>query len=61
MAELHRIFGQHMATEAAQHELAGLAALATQRRCCLFCFERDHTTCHRSIVADMVGLPVTHV
>ncbi len=50
-----------MATEAAQHELAGLAALATRRRCCLFCFERDHTTCHRSIVADMVGLPVTHV
>ena len=65
MPELHRIFGQHMQTEPARHELADLATLATRRRCCLFCFERDHTACHRTIVADRVagqtGLQVIHV
>ena len=59
--ELHRIFAEHMTTDPARHDLASLATLAIRRRCCLFCFERDHTTCHRSIVADMVGLPVTHI
>ncbi len=54
-----------METEPARHELAGLATLATHRRCCLFCFERDHAACHRTIVADMIagqtGLGVIHV
>jgi uncharacterized protein (DUF488 family) len=54
-----------MATEPALHDLARLATLAAGRRCCLFCFERDHTACHRTIVADMLaersGLTVVHV
>ena len=62
---LHRIFGEHMRTEVARHDLASLAILATWRRCCLFCFERDHAACHRTIVAEMVagetGLGVVHV
>lgn len=63
--ELHRIFGEHMAGEPARRDLAGLATLAVRRRCCLFCFERDHAACHRTIVAEMVagetGLAVVHV
>ncbi|MGI3778806.1 MAG: DUF488 domain-containing protein [Janthinobacterium lividum] len=63
--ELHRIFAAHMATDPARHDLATLATVATQRRCCLFCFERDHATCHRTIVADMVaaetGVAVAHI
>jgi hypothetical protein len=34
-------------------------------RCCLLCFERDHTTCHRRLVAEMViaetGQDVVHM
>jgi uncharacterized protein (DUF488 family) len=28
--------------------------MATERRCCLLCFERDHRHCHRHLVADMI-------
>ena len=63
--KLHHIFTQHMATEPAQQDLARLATLAVGRRCCLLCFERDHTACHRTIVADLLaertGIRVAHV
>ena len=65
LPELHRIFTGHMATEPAQQDLARLATLAAGRRCCLFCFERDHTACHRTIVADSLsgrtGMGVVHI
>ena len=62
---LARIFRAHMASEPALADLARLTALATCRRCCLLCFERDHALCHRTIVAGMVsadtGQTVVHV
>ena len=50
--ELRRIFAEHLATPAAQQELAALADLVRSgRRVCLLCFEADPAHCHRSLVA----------
>ncbi len=48
------IFRQHMTSDRAQAELAQAKALAREKRSCLLCFERDHTTCHRTMIAEMV-------
>jgi uncharacterized protein (DUF488 family) len=52
---MHRIFRKHMQGAEAQAELARAAAIAADEPACLLCFERDHTECHRSIVAEMLG------
>jgi len=48
------IFNAHMETPEAQLALAEAKAQAMERRCCLLCFERDHRTCHRHLVAEMI-------
>lgn len=48
------IFMDHMQSDRAQAELAQAKGLAAERVCCLLCFERDHTTCHRTLVAELV-------
>ena len=48
------IFREHMTSDRAQAELAQARVLAREQRCCLLCFERDHTTCHRQFVAEMI-------
>lgn len=48
------IFMDHMRSDRAQAELAQAKGLAAERVCCLLCFERDHTTCHRTLVAELV-------
>jgi len=48
------IFQAHMTSDRAQAELAQAKGLATERTACLLCFERDHKTCHRMLVADMI-------
>jgi len=48
------IFNAHMETPEAQWALAEAKGMATERRCCLLCFERDHRHCHRHLVADMI-------
>jgi uncharacterized protein (DUF488 family) len=48
------IFREHMASDRAQAELAQAKGLVRERRACLLCFERDHKTCHRRLVAEMV-------
>ena len=53
-AALEAIFGAHMASDAAQADLARARAIAAGGRACLLCFERDHTHCHRAIVARLV-------
>jgi uncharacterized protein (DUF488 family) len=62
---LRRIFGAHMETLEAQADLARAIAIATEDRACLLCFERDHTHCHRSIVAGLIcaasGQGVVHL
>jgi uncharacterized protein (DUF488 family) len=48
------IFMAHMQGDRAQAELAQAIGLAHGARACLLCFERDHTTCHRRLVAEMI-------
>lgn len=60
--KFRKIFGAHMKTQYAQVDLQIAGSLAQDVPTCLMCFERDHCTCHRSIVADhivgMTGLQV---
>lgn len=62
---MEAIFREHMTTDRAQAELAQAKELASERTACLLCFERDHMTCHRRLVAEMIcvgtGQPVTHL
>ena len=59
------IFREHMTSDRAQAELAQAKGLVRERHACLLCFERDHTTCHRQFVAEMIvaetGQAVTHL
>ncbi|MDT1061872.1 DUF488 domain-containing protein [Paracoccus sp. CPCC 101403] len=49
------IFSGHMKSEQAQEALASLAEDIGGLRICLTCFERDHTCCHRTIVAEQLA------
>jgi len=57
-ARFRRVFAIHMRTEAAQTDLKKAAALVAEGGACLMCFERDHTGCHRSIVAAAISATV---
>jgi uncharacterized protein (DUF488 family) len=48
------IFREHMTSDRAQAELAQAKGLVRGRKSCLLCFERDHRTCHRRLVAEMI-------
>ena len=52
------IFRDHMKSDRAQVDLARARQLAMEparrRSACLLCFERDHNTCHRRLVAEMI-------
>ena len=50
------IFQEHMTSDRAQSELAHAKTLTRESRTCLLCFERDHTTCHRRLVAEMISV-----
>jgi uncharacterized protein (DUF488 family) len=54
-----------MNSDRARAELAQATGLTRERRSCLLCFERDHMTCHRRLVAEMIvaetGQPVVHL
>lgn len=58
---MRRIFAAHLAGTEAQAALANLADLARRQRVCLLCLEDDPRHCHRTLVAEAVGLPVTHL
>lgn len=60
-AEMRRIFAAHLAGTEAQAALANLTDLARQQRVCLLCLEADPRQCHRTLVAEAVGLPITHL
>ena len=51
---MREIFAEHMKSERARTELAQATWLAQTSLCCLLCFERDHATCHRSIIAAAI-------
>jgi len=59
------IFREHMRSDRAQADLAQAKGLVRNRKACLLCFERDHTTCHRRFVAEMIvtetGQSVSHL
>ena len=51
--EMHRIFREQLATDAAQAELAQLVDLVRgPKHVCILCFEADPAKCHRRIVAE---------
>ena len=56
-----RVFTAHLAGTEAQAALAGLAARARQEPLCLLCLEADPRRCHRTLVAEAVGLEVRHL
>ena len=50
---MHRIFLEHLATDAAQAELSRLVELVRGRKqVCILCFEADPAKCHRRLVAE---------
>jgi uncharacterized protein (DUF488 family) len=59
------IFREHMTSDRSQAELAQAKQLVRDRSACLLCFERDHNTCHRRLVAEMIvaetGQAVVHL
>jgi uncharacterized protein (DUF488 family) len=55
VAAMRQIFRAHMQGDCALADLAGATELTAGQRACLLCFERDHTECHRSIVAEMIA------
>ena len=59
------IFTEHINGDAAQAAMKDLADTISGRVACLLCFEKEHHTCHRSIVADqlsdMTGAPIIHL
>ena len=52
--EFRAIYGKHLATDDAQVALFTLAHLASDRKTCLMCFEREPSECHRTIVARAI-------
>ncbi|CAH0147320.1 DUF488 family protein [Roseomonas sp. CECT 9278] len=60
-AVMRRIFAAHLAGDEPQAALANLSDLARRQRVCVLCLEADPATCHRTLVAEAVGLPVVHL
>jgi uncharacterized protein (DUF488 family) len=57
-ARFRRVFAAHLGTEVAQADLTKAASLVAEGGACLMCYERDHTACHRSIVAVAISARV---
>ncbi len=52
---LTRIYNAHLKTSQAKHDLDELADLALKAGpVCLLCYERDHTNCHRTFIAEII-------
>lgn len=64
-AAYHHILSQHLASGAAQADLAEAATLAGAGGACLVCLEADASRCHRSLVAERLaaehGFTVCHL
>ena len=53
---LWRIYNKHIKTPDARAQLDDLVSIVRSgRKVCLLCFERDHTHCHRSRIAELVA------
>ena len=52
---MHKIYAKHLKTPQAREELDELSALVKKAGpVCILCFERDHTHCHRSLIAEII-------
>ena len=52
---LQQIFSKHLRTVQAREELDELSALVKKAGpVCLLCYERDHTHCHRRMIAEII-------
>jgi uncharacterized protein (DUF488 family) len=58
---MRRIFAAHLSGMEAQAALAGLREQAGREKVCLLCLEADPAQCHRTLVAEAVGLPIRHL
>jgi uncharacterized protein (DUF488 family) len=58
---MRRIFTAHLAGTEAQAALSGLADQARREPVCLLCLEADPAHCHRTLVAEAIGLPIRHL
>lgn len=54
IAEMHRIYEDHLAEPAAQLQLAQATEISQERRAVLLCYEADAAGCHRRIVAQRI-------
>jgi uncharacterized protein (DUF488 family) len=63
--QFNRIFSRHLRTKSARKALGVACQLARSARACLLCYERDPSTCHRTMVVsaicDIIGLKVQHL
>ncbi len=59
--EMRRIFAAHLAGTEPQAALAGLRDRARGGGVCLLCLEADPAQCHRTLVAEALGLEVRHL
>lgn len=50
-----QIFSEHMAGDAAKAAVTNILPMIAEGGACLLCFERCHSGCHRSIVADVIA------
>jgi len=55
-ADFRRIFGSHLKSKVAQVDIQRGIVAASNKLACLLCFERDHSQCHRSIVANEMAI-----
>ena len=53
-----KVFKAHLLTSSAQSDLKVAATHAMVGGACLMCYERDHTTCHRDLVAKSIDASV---
>lgn len=52
---LHRIYSKHLKTSQAKEQLDELSSLVKKAGpVCLMCYERDHTHCHRQMIAEII-------
>ena len=58
---MRRIFAAHLEGTEAQAALANLKDLARRQRVCLLCLEDDPRHCHRTLVAEAIGMPAVHL
>ena len=65
MQTFERIFRAHMEGKEAQEALEKALDITSGMRACLLCFERDHSGCHRAIVAEEMAnrrtIPIRHL